>query len=688
MTPNPRTGKRLFQYALTAKGIFIAAFIALAIGVGAELAGPFIAKSMIDDHMLGIERPYYETTTADQAAEYNGHYYKRGDRFEAGEAKGAEIRLLQSGRSFYFIDQPVTNPQGERKFADGQITITYGDKVSQYPARKLSAAELYSFYKPEVPGILKLVGLYCIFLLISIFTEFGKTYWLQSSANKVIQKLRNDVYAHMQRLPVYFFDSLPAGKVVSRITNDTEAVKDLFVAVLANFSSGVIYITGVYIALFLLDVRLGLVCLFIVPLLIVWIILYRKFATKYNTIIRSRLSEINAIINESIQGMSIIRVFRRQKQTREEFEALNDDYMKHQNKMLNLNALTTHNLVNVLRSFSFAVILAYFGFGSISGGTAVSLGVLYAFVDVLSRLFQPITGMVNQLAALDSSMVSAGRVFSLMDEPGEDVTDGSMPRYKGNVEFKNVSFAYKKDNYVLKNINFEAEQGQTVALVGHTGSGKSSIINLLFRFYDPQMGSITIDGQEVKDLPKQWIRHHMGIVLQDPYLFTGTIASNVSLGDEKITREQVEKALRDVGAERILAHLPKGFDEPVVEKGSTLSAGQRQLISFARALAYDPAILILDEATANIDTETESLIQSALEVLKKGRTTFIIAHRLSTIRSADQILVLHRGEIVERGNHDELMQLGGRYYQMYQLQQGSGQASDSIAAPSAAPSPA
>ncbi|GIP27271.1 multidrug ABC transporter permease [Paenibacillus sp. J23TS9] len=676
MTPNPRTGKRLFQYALTAKGIFIAAFIALAIGVGAELAGPFIAKSMIDDHMLGIERPYFESTSAEQAAEYNGHYYKRGDRFDADESKGSQIQLLQSGRSFYFIDQAVAEPQGERTFSDGQMTIKYGDKVSQYPAQKLSATDLYSFYKPEIPGILKLVGLYCIFLIISIFTEFGKTYWLQSSANKVIQKLRNDVYAHMQRLPVYFFDTLPAGKVVSRITNDTEAVKDLFVAVLANFSSGVIYITGVYIALFLLDLRLGLVCLFIVPLLIAWIIFYRKFATKYNTIIRSRLSEINAIINESIQGMSIIRVFRRQKQTREEFETLNDDYMKHQNKMLNLNAFTTHNLVNVLRSFSFAVILAYFGFGSLSGGTAVSLGVLYAFVDVLGRLFQPITGMVNQLAALDSSMVSAGRVFTLMDEPGEDVTDGTMPRYKGNVEFKNVSFAYKKENYVLKNINFEAKQGQTVALVGHTGSGKSSIINLLFRFYDPQKGTITIDGQDVTDLPKQWIRHHMGIVLQDPYLFTGTIASNVSLGDEKISREQIEKALRDVGAQRILAHLPKGFDEPVVEKGSTLSAGQRQLISFARALAYDPAILILDEATANIDTETESLIQSALEVLKKGRTTFIIAHRLSTIRSADQILVLHRGEIVERGTHDELMQHGGRYYQMYQLQSGSSETID------------
>jgi ATP-binding cassette subfamily B protein len=316
------------------------------------------------------------------------------------------------------------------------------------------------------------------------------------------------------------------------------------------------------------------------------------------------------------------------------------------------------------------VVLWYFGSASLNGAGIVSIGVLYAFVDLLGRMFQPITGMVNQLAALDTSIVSAKRVFELMDETGEKVTDGSMPRYLGNVEFQDVSFAYKKD-YVLKNISFEAKQGQTVALVGHTGSGKSSIINLLFRFYDPQKGTITIDGQPVTDIPKQWLRKHMGIVLQDPYLFTGTIASNVSLGDPDITREQVEQALRDVGADRLLAHLPQGFDEPVLEKGSTLSAGQRQLISFARALAFNPAILILDEATANIDTETEALIQDALEVLKRGRTTFIIAHRLSTIRSADQILVLHRGEIVEQGSHDELMALGGRYFKMYQLQQGS-----------------
>ncbi|WP_305755047.1 ABC transporter ATP-binding protein [Paenibacillus zeirhizosphaerae] len=666
----PNIGKRLFQYAMTAKYTFIVALIALAVGVAAELAGPFIAKQMIDGHMLAIEKPYYQTNDPAGAARYNNELFKRGDRYADGETRGREIRILQAGTSFYFVDAPVAEPDGERRYQDGLLTITRGGETASYPAQPLSSDELYGFYKPELPGITQLIGWYFVFLFISIIAEFGKTYWLQSSANRVIQRLRLDLYAQIQRLPVYFFDNLPAGKVVSRVTNDTEAVKDLFVAVLSNFCSGIVTITGVYVALFLLDVRLGLICLFLVPVLILWIILYRKVATRYNTIIRSRLSEINAIINESIQGMSIIRIFRRQKKTLQEFEDLNDDYMKHQNKMLNLNALTSHNLVNVLRNLSFAVVLWYFGAGSITGSTAISLGVLYAFVDVLSRLFQPVTGMVNQLAALDTSIVSAGRVFELMDETGEPVTDGEMPRYNGNVEFKNVSFAYKKD-LVLKDISFSAKQGQTVALVGHTGSGKSSIINLLFRFYDPQQGTITIDGKNVRELPKQWIRRHMGIVLQDPYLFTGTIASNVSLGDSRISREQVEKALRDVGAERLLSHLPQGFDEPVIEKGSTLSAGQRQLISFARALAFDPAILILDEATANIDTETEALIQSALEVLKKGRTTFIIAHRLSTIRSADQILVLHRGQIVEKGNHEQLMQQRGRYYQMYQLQQGS-----------------
>jgi len=542
--------------------------------------------------------------------------------------------------------------------------------------------ELIGFYKPEMKGIFILMGGYLALLIVACIFEYGRIYYLQTSANRVIQKMRMDVYNQIHRLPINYFDTLPAGKVVSRVTNDTEAVKDLFVNVLANFFSGTVYITGIFVALFLLDVRLALVCLIIVPILILWIYVYRRFATQYNRIIRSKLSDINGLINESIQGMTVIRAFRRQKDTEQEFEEMNEQHYHYRTKMLNLNALTSHNLVNVLRSLALAVVIWYFGSRSFDIGGAISFGVIYAFVDYLGRMFQPIVGMVNQLAQLEQALVSAERVFELMDQPGTDVAEGTLDRYQGNVKFDNVSFAYKEEEYVLKNISFEAKQGQTVALVGHTGSGKSSILNVLFRFYDVQKGAITVDGVNVQDIPKQLLRQHMGIVLQDPFLFTGTIASNVSLDDPSISREQVEKALRDVGAERILASLPKGFDEPVIEKGSTLSAGQRQLVSFARALAFNPAILILDEATANIDTETEAIIQSALDVVKKGRTTFIIAHRLSTIRSADQILVMHRGEIVEKGNHEELMQHKGRYYQMYQLQQGSSVNSQEVAAPS------
>ncbi len=652
----------------------------LTVAVAAELSGPFIAKRMIDTHILGIEQPWYKvpqetgstgnTVDNGDTVSYGGDLYKRGDRFAEGEARGDEARLLQVGTRFVFVNGPIAF-DGQRSWQDGKLTVTRGGQSAAYEAKSLTKGELYVFYRPELAKLIRLALLYLGLLAVAAVFTFGERYMLQVSANRVIQKLRLDVYRQIQRLPIHYFDNLPAGKVVSRVTNDTEAVRDLFVTVLANFFTGFVYMTGIFIALFLLDVKLGAICLLIVPLLVVWVIIYRKYASRYNKIIRSRLSDINGMINEAIQGMTIIRAFRRQKETMEEFETLNEDYLKHQQKLQSLNALTSHNLVGVLRNISFALLLWHFGGASMGTGaeSVISFGVLYAFIDYLNRLFQPITGMVNQLATLDQSIISAGRVFELMDERGEDVAEGRLPRYKGDVSFEQVSFAYKED-YVLKNISFEAKQGQTVALVGHTGSGKSSIMNLLFRFYDPQKGTIRVDGQDITAMPKQLLRQHMGIVLQDPFLFTGTIASNVSLGDGTIPREKVDAALRDVGGERIFANLPGGFDEPVLEKGSTLSAGQRQLISFARALAFDPAILILDEATANIDTETEAVIQAALDVVKKGRTTFIIAHRLSTIRSADLILVLHRGEIVERGNHEELLELGGRYSQMYRLQQG------------------
>ncbi|MEW9699318.1 ABC transporter ATP-binding protein [Paenibacillus sp. SI8] len=663
------TGKRLFQYATLFKKPLLIALLFLAVAVAAELAGPFIAKQMIDRHILGIEKPWYALATVkqtDKAVPHNGIWYKRSDHFAEGEAKGKEVRILQAGSQFAFVEQPI-DFDGVRKLSDGKLTITQDGKQAVYPATKLSLQELYTFYEPEFTGLMRLAAIYLALIVVGAGFTYGQRYLLQAVANRIIQRMRTDVFAQIQRLPINYFDNQPAGKVVSRITNDTEAVRDLYVQVLANFFTGTIYIVGIIAALFVLDYRLALITLPIIPILYVWIIVYRKFASRYNHEIRERLSSINGMINESIQGMTIIQAFRRQKESIEEFDQLNDEYTRYQNKLLSLNSFTSHNLMNVIRNLFFFGLIWYVGGSSMN--TLISVGVLYAFVDYLNRMFHPMVGIVNQLPNLERAIVSADRVFELLDEQGTDVAEGKADRYLGNVKFERVRFAYKEGEYVLKDISFEARQGQTVALVGHTGSGKSSILNLLFRFYDVQEGLITVDGRDVRDMPKQLLRQHMGIVLQDPFLFTGTIASNVSLDDSSITRERVEQALRDVGAAEMFGSLPQGIDEPVIEKGSTLSAGQRQLVSFARALAFDPAILILDEATASIDTETEAVIQAALDVLKKGRTTFIIAHRLSTIKNADQILVLDHGEIVEQGNHDELMQLSGRYYQMYQLQQ-------------------
>ena len=575
------TGKRLFQYALFYKKLLIVGVSLLTVAVAADLAGPLIAKKIIDDHI-------------------------------AGSSGGA-------------ID-----------------------------------------FEP----IAILLGAFFVLTVVAAIFRYGEYLLLQKAANRVIQKMRNDVYEHIQTLPIRYFDNLPAGKVVARITNDTEAIRELYVTVLSQFVSSGMYILGIYIALFFLDWKMAMIALFVLPILYAWMILYRKYASKYNHIVRAKVSDMNAMINESIQGMTIIQAFRREEQMQEEFEVMNREHYKFQNKLLYLDAGTGHNLVGVIRTITFVLFIWYFGGASLTATTAISVGVLYAFVDYITRLFNPVSGIVNQLAKLEQALVAAERVFRLLDRTGEDVSDEKITRYRGNVQFEKVWFAYKDNEFVLKDISFEAKQGETVALVGHTGSGKSSIMNLLFRFYDVSKGAITIDGMNIQDLSRQTVRDHMGIVLQDPYLFSGTIESNVSLGDARISREKVQASLDAVGGERVLKHLPKGIDEPVIEKGSTLSSGQRQLISFARALAFDPAILILDEATSNIDTETEEIIQHAMDVLKKGRTTFIIAHRLSTIKNADRILVLDRGEIVEQGTHDELVTLGGRYEQMYRLQSG------------------
>ncbi|RKN64910.1 ABC transporter ATP-binding protein [Paenibacillus ginsengarvi] len=527
----------------------------------------------------------------------------------------------------------------------------------------------------DLGAVLGLIALYMALLAVAGLGNFTQSYMLQSTALRIIQNIRMDLMRHIHRIPLRYFDNTPIGQVVSRIANDTEAVRDLFMSFMATFVVSFVQLTGIFVALFILDVRLALFCLLLPPLFALIMVVHLKYSKGYISIMRARLSDMNAMINESIAVMPIIQAFRREKKTIQEFEVLNEDRYVNQVKQFRVFSLSSRNIVGTIGSLVTAAVVWYFGRESLQ--SAISFGVFYAFIDYLGRIFQPIIGIFDQLTNAQRAFVSADKVFAIMDIDGAEVekVDGAR-RPEGKVKFDNVTFAYKEGEPVLKRISFEARKGETVALVGHTGSGKSSIMNLLLGFYEPHEGAITIDGRDISAMSKQALRKHMGIVLQDPYLFAGDIKFNVSLYNPNISLEQVKQALKDVGAAPFVEQLPGGYDEPVIERGSTLSSGQRQLISFARALAFDPSILILDEATANIDSETEGLIQRALKVVSEGRTTLVIAHRLSTIRGADQILVLHRGEIVERGNHEELMALEGRYYKMYRLQTGERASSD------------
>ncbi|WP_407669482.1 ABC transporter ATP-binding protein [Paenibacillus ehimensis] len=664
--------RRLLGYALLFKFRIAAALLVLCCAVGAELAGPFIAKTIIDRHIGAIGLPWFEVASGldlpkgeVKQVQLDGRFYIRQDWMEEAERRGVvfnrsvmkDARILQLEDGLYLARYSA-------------LLSSQSSPDSGKSTRKLTAAETAQFYRHDVGPVARWLGLFVGLLALGSILHYVQGLTLQTTALRIIQRMRMDLMRHIQRMPIRYFDNTPIGQVVSRIANDTEAIRDLFMSFMATFVVSTINIAGIYIALFLLDVKLALVSLLLLPLFAVVMFIHLKFSQKYVAIMRARLSDMNAMISESIAVMPILQAFRQEKNRLREFDALNEDRYRNHIKQNRVFSLSSRNFTGLVGAFFTAGAIWYFGGQSLQ--TAISFGVFYAFIDYTGRLFQPIIGIFDQMLNAQRAVVSAEKVFHLLDIEGTEVASSdAVARPEGHVVFDNVTFAYKTGEPVLRGISFEARKGETIALVGHTGSGKSSIMNLLLGFYEPTEGEIRIDGTEIRTLSKQALRKHMGIVLQDPFLFAGDIKFNVSLYNERIGPEQVRQALKDVGAASFVEQLPGGVDEPVVERGSTLSAGQRQLISFARALAFDPAILILDEATASIDSETEGLIQEALRVVSEGRTTFVIAHRLSTIREADQILVLHRGEIVERGNHEQLMRLQGRYYRMYQLQSGS-----------------
>ncbi len=534
------------------------------------------------------------------------------------------------------------------------------------------AIELYLVPGVDTPeaqaGIVRLAVLLAASLLMLFIVDYGQRVLLQYTGSQIIYTIRKDLFAHLQRLHLKFFDSNPAGRLVTRVTNDTETLNQMYTSVLVNLFRDVFMLGGIAVVMFLENAQLALVSLALLPVIGLYSFYFIKQVRAAWRVVRIRLARINAFLAEHVGGMKIIQLFAREAETYQEFKRENDHYFEATWNQLKIWAVF-RPVLDVLANLAIAILLWYGGHRYLDGN--LSIGDLYLFTTLIRRFFQPLLELSEKFNIMQSAMASSERLFKLMDEePAITEPENPVPlgRVRGEVEFRNVWFAYDDEEWVLRDVSFRAEPGQTIAFVGHTGAGKSSIINLLTRFYDVQKGEVLIDGVNVKDVALKDLRQNIGLVAQDVFLFTGDIKSNIRLGNEQITDEQVIAAAKAVEADPFIRALPGGYDEQVVERGATLSAGQRQLISFARTLAFDPAILVLDEATANIDSETEAVIQRALRRLTKGRTTFIVAHRLSTIQHADQILVLHKGKIRERGTHEELLQQQGLYHKLWRLQ--------------------
>ena len=514
-----------------------------------------------------------------------------------------------------------------------------------------------------------LLAYYGLYILQTLVQYVGNLLFARVSYS-IVRDIRRDAFANMEKLGMSYFDKTPAGSIVSRLTNDTETISDMFSGILSSFISAVfIFLTTLYTML-VLDFRLTALVLLFLPLIFLLVNLYRKKSVKIIEKTRSLLSDINSKLAENIEGIRIIQAFNQEKRLQAEFDEINQEHLVYAYRSVALDALFLRPAMSLLKLLGYAVLMAYFGYRGLYLG--ITAGTMYAFIQYINRLFDPLIEVTQNFSTLQTSMVSAGRVFALIDERTYEPLqkNGQAEVKEGNIRFEHVYFSYDGKHPILDDISFSVNKGETIAFVGHTGSGKSSIINVLMRFYEFQSGRILLDGVDIRDYSQEELRKNIGLVLQEPFLYHGTIKSNIAMYQD-INDEQVQAAAVFVDADSFIQELPQGYDSPVSERGSSFSTGQRQLLAFARTVASQPKILILDEATANIDSETESLVQASLAKMRQGRTTIAIAHRLSTIQDANCIYVLDKGRIIESGTHEELLDLGGTYHKMYSLQAGA-----------------
>ena len=509
---------------------------------------------------------------------------------------------------------------------------------------------------------------YAVVLALSFAFNIAQTWILQKTGQNIILQMRKDLYRHIQSLGSRYFDITPVGKLVTRVTNDVEALNEMYSGILVQLFRNIVKIVGLAGVMLVLDVRLAAISFVLMPLVIGLTVLCQKIARNIYRLYRTRLTDINTFLSEHLSGMKIIQIFGRQERKFEEFHDKNTKLYKAFYREMLMYAVF-RPLIYILSILSLMIVL-WFGSRNVFD-EIISVGTLYIFSNYIRSFFDPIQELAEQFSTLQSSIASAEKIFTVMDET-EFIPEAANPKEPdksiGKIEFDHVWFAYDGENYVLKDVSFVINPGEKVAFVGATGAGKSSILNLIGRYYDIQKGHIYIDGIDIRQLSKKQLRSAIGQMQQDVFIFEGDVAYNIRLNDEDITDAQVKAAAEYVNASHFIEKLPQGYHEPVTERGATFSAGERQLLSFARTLAHNPSILVMDEATANIDTETEILIQEALEKLMDGRTTIMVAHRLSTIQHADCIMVMHKGRICERGTHRKLLEQDGIYRKLYELQ--------------------
>ena len=649
--------KRLLSYLKPHKWVMTLATVLVLFIIAVELYRPIIVGNAIDQYINGYYHPYVEAdVSASDAVNWNGLVLSRDQA--VSKADSASFYQIFLWKDHYYMAENLTRAECTAlQNADTSVLKNYVREGAQ----KLTSNDLKVLRQNDFKGILKAGILFLLLLFSGFFLNLADTWLLQKMGQQIVYKLREETFTHIHSLSLSFFNTTPVGKLVTRVSNDTEAVNELFSTILVKLFKNVVKIIGYAVVMLSINVKMAGISFLLLPLVAILTFVFRHLSRKAYQITRNKITELNTFLSEHISGMKLIQIFAREKEKYSEFEGKSMELYRANFREIMTFAIFRPSIYLV--SVIAMILVIRTGSLSVLNGS-LSLGTLFVFITYISSFFEPIQELSEQLGTLQSSIASAEKIFSVLDVKPEIVspTDPAPVNILGEIEFRHVWFAYEEENYIV------IHPGEKAAFVGATGAGKSTILNLIGRYFDIQKGQILIDGIDIHEIDLDVLRGAIGQVQQDVFIFTGDIKSNISLNNEAISPDDVRRAAEIVNADPFIQKLPHGYDEPVTERGSTLSAGQRQLLSFARTLAYDPKILVLDEATANIDTETETLITQALARLMDGRTTIMVAHRLSTIQHADKIIVMHHGEIKESGTHQELLAKDGLYKKLYELQ--------------------